>query len=128
MVASLVAVACATGGRLLAWCERTHNEWLIVVILGGVFFSIFAAAFGSLYKAEGRPMWLTLVYGGLTEIAIVGFFIGAAFTMYWLNNDTGTGKVTKQYLRAVKNRVCPLIKVPGEEDVKPDSEQPKNNV
>lgn len=128
MVASLVVIACVTIGRLLAWCERTHNEWLIVVLIAVAACCGIALALGGLYKAEGRPVWLLFIYGALTEIGIVAVILGIAFTMYWFNNDTGTGNVIKQYLRAVKNRVCPLIKVPGEEDVKSDSEQPKDNV
>lgn len=123
------AFVIVTCGRFLWWAERNEKQWVPVVVMAVVVLVFLSFGLGSKYARDYEISLISgAILGGLTLLALLTLLVGFILVMYWLNNDTNTCKVLKSNLIAFKTKICPLIKVPGEEDVKFKSERNSNKI
>lgn len=125
-----LAAVVVTGGAIMVTVERLHNycvrtgrEQVSRLLVAGVAILLVSVVVGDIWRVglggkDAPSHWWHALYGFLTLLAVgaaVIFAVGVYIALF--TDSTRTGAQVAAYLRAVKDRACPLVKVPGDENV-----------
>lgn len=98
---------------------------LVLVVSG-----LLSGMWKTILAKHGDWELIFLLYGFLSVIVGSLFFLGLFALVYSFSGETSTGKVLRAYLGSFKDKVCPLVKSPWDQQpsTEPGVEEPKVHV